>query len=129
MITYTFKANPEFYEFKDIFQDVYIATTSKIQSIEEIKSSPAARQTVEEINGEDYWCVSLDWPNIDCFKATVKIFAEYCTDDMIEYLNSHDVFRYISIIDDQGNILFPETKIPNIKGEEYIQWVDSILGQ
>jgi hypothetical protein len=129
MITYTFKANPEFYVFRDIFQDIYSATALEIQSIEEIKSSASPQQTVEEIDGEDYWCVSRDWPNIEIFKATVKIFAEHCTDAMIDYLNSHNVVRYITIIDDQGTVLFPETKIPNIKGEEYVQWVDSVLGQ
>lgn len=132
MITYTFKANSEFYVFKDTFQDVYAVTGSKIREIEKRGNVPVDKttyQTIETINGEDYWCLVYYWHDIQCFRDSVKIFAEHCTDEMIDYLNTHPVVRYIVIKDENDNILFPETQIPNLNGQAYIDWVDNILAQ
>ena len=127
MIQYTFKTNDEFYIFKDLFSDVYEQARQQIINIEKIKNSSESSRTVESKDGEDFLCLTQHWPDIDCFKDTVHIFANLCTAEMIDYLNNHPVKRYIVIVNESGQVLFPETQIPNLRGQEYIDWVEAIL--
>ena len=127
MIYYTFKANDEFYLFRDLFDSVYKEAGKQLRELACIKNFNEITPAVDSINGEDVWGITHKWPDIDCFKQYVEIFADLCSDSMIDYLNSHPVKRYIVIVDDHSNYLFPETLLPNLRGQDYINWINSVL--
>lgn len=130
MITYTFKANVDFFIFVDKFKTVYATMTQQI--VEQLNNHnwPTGENTfVDTSSGEQYWITKREWPSLDFFLKVVDIIAVNFTDDMIEYLENNNVIRYIQIVDDLGTTIFPETQLPNIRGQEYVDWINDILAQ
>lgn len=130
MIVYTFKANVNFFIFVDKFKTVYDTITQQI--IEQLNSCnwPVSENMfIDMSTGEQYWVTEREWPSLDFFLKVVDIIANNFTDDMVAYLENNDVIRYIQIVDDLGNTILHETKLPNIYGQAYIDWINNILAQ
>lgn len=85
--------------------------------------------SIDTSTGEQFWVTDRNWPSLEFFLKVIDIISNNFTNDMIDYLKSNNVVRYIQIVDDQGTVLFPETKLPDIRGQEYIDWINSILAQ
>lgn len=130
MITYTFKANVNFFIFVDTFKTVYNTMNQQITDLLSEYNWPIGENTsIDMSTGEQYWVTDRNWPSLEFFLKVVDIISNNFTNDMIEYLKNNNVVRYIQIVDDQGNVIFPETELPNILGQEYTDWVNNILAQ
>lgn len=134
MITYTFKANVDFFIFVDKYKTEYNAMDEMIGQLmaKELKHRawPVGENTfIDMSTGEQYWVTKRKWPSLDFFLKVTDIIANDFTDDMIEYLENNNVIRYIQIVDNLGTTIFPETQLPNIRGQEYTNWINNILAQ
>lgn len=130
MITYTFKANINFFIFVDTFKTVYNTMNQQITELLSEYNWPIGEHTsIDTSSEEQYWVTDRNWPSLEFFLKVVDIISAHFTDEMIEYLKSNNVVRYIQIVDDQGTVIFPETKLPNIRGQEYTDWINAILVQ
>lgn len=126
---FTFKADTNFFVYTSVFSSEYQKMSEEISAL--ISSRDDWQQDekshVEVIDGKEFWVVTRIHPDLEFFKKVMTIIAHNHSDSMLEYLSQNSIVRYLSLDDDDGNVIIPQTCIPLINGQDYIRWIDSLL--
>jgi hypothetical protein len=128
-MNFIFKANTNFFVYTSVFKDEYQKMSDEISKLIASRNNwqQDEKSYVETVDDQQFWVVSRKHPDLDFFRKVMIVVAHNHTDDMLKYLSQHSIIRYLSLEDDSNKVIIPQTRIPNVRGHDYMLWIDSLL--